>query len=382
MTDTTIDTFDWSRLRRYPDLEADNLFAVDASDRLILDEAATAITAAAPNTVVTIGDNYGALTIGAAVLGATGIRSFQDGLVGEAALRNNAADAETNGISVHYRPLALDAELLTGATVVLVQLPRSLAELDEIMGLVARHADPAVTVFAGGRIKHIALTMNDVIKKHFGRLDVSLARQKSRVLTAREPAAGEASFPLREFNAELGIWVCAHGSVFAGTKLDLGTRFLLSVLDGAMPAARNAIDLGCGTGILAASLARSRPGITVIATDQSAAAVASATATIAANELAAQVSVVRDDGLTVQPDASADFIVLNPPFHVGATVHTGLARGLFRDAARVLRPGGELWTVYNSHLEYRPALAGIVGKTREIARNNKFTVTASHRSLE
>lgn len=382
MSDSNIHTFDWSRLRRYPDLEADNLFAVDASDRLILDEAAAAIAAATPGSVVVIGDNYGALTIGAAVLGATGIRSFQDGLIGEAALHHNVTDAASAGVAVDYRPLALAEELLAGATVVLLQLPRSLAELDEIASLIARHADEAVTVFAGGRIKHIALTMNDVVKKHFGRLDVSLARQKSRVLIARSPIAGESSFPLRELNTELELWVCAHGSVFAGTKLDLGTRFLLSVLDGAMPAARNAIDLGCGTGILAASLARSRPGITVIATDQSAAAVASATATMAANDLSGRVTVVRDDGLASQPDASADFIVLNPPFHIGATVHTGIARGLFRDAARVLRPGGELWTVYNSHLEYRPALAGIVGKTREIARNNKFTVTASHRSLE
>jgi len=382
MSDTDLDSFDWSRLRRYPDLEAENLWAVDASDRLILSEAATAIAAALPGTVVIIGDNYGALTIGAAALGATGIRSFQDGLVGEAALRHNAADAVSAGVSVDYRPLPLDAGLLGGATVVLLQLPRSLAELDEIAGLIARHADPEVTVFAGGRIKHIALTMNDVLKKHFGRLDVSLARQKSRALIASKPLVGESSFPLREFNSELGLWICAHGSVFAGPKIDLGTRFLLSLLSGAMPAARNAIDLGCGTGIVAAFLARSRPALTVIATDQSAAAVASATATIAANNLAGQVSVVRDDGLASQPDASIDFIVLNPPFHVGATVHTGLARGLFRDAARVLRPGGELWTVYNSHLEYRPALAGIVGKTREVARNSKFTVAASHRSLD
>ncbi len=374
--------FDLSTLRRHPDLEADNLFALDASDRLILDEAEAAISTAEPGTIVVIGDNYGALTIGAAALGATGIRSFQDGLVGEAALRNNAADAGSKGLTVDFRSLPLQAELIAGATVVLLQLPRSLAELDEIAGLIARNADPAVTLFAGGRIKHIALTMNDVLKKHFGLLDVSLARQKSRVLIAREPVSGESSFPVREFNAELGLWVCAHGSVFAGTKLDLGTRFLLSVLDDAMPKARDAVDLGCGTGILAASLARSRPGISVIATDQSAAAVASATATMAANNLEGQVRVVRDDGLASQPDASADFIVLNPPFHVGATVHTGLARGLFRDAARVLRPGGELWTVYNSHLDYRAALAGIVGKTREVARNNKFTVTASHRSAE
>ena len=368
---------DFDRLRRWPDVEAPNLFAVDASDRLILDEASAPVAAALPGTVVVINDHYGALAIGAAAnLGATGVRVYQDALVGEAALSANA-----RGITTELKNLPLGRELLVGATVVLLQVPRSLAELDEIAGEIARWADASVVVFAGGRIKHLSLTMNAVLTKHFGRLDVSLARQKSRVLIAREPLAGDSDFPVREYNDELGLWVCAHGAVFAGAKLDLGTRLLLSVLDGARADAATAIDLGSGTGILAASLARSRPALSVIATDQSAAAVASSLATMQANDLAARVSVVRDDGLRSQPDASADLIVLNPPFHVGATVHTGLADRMFRDAARVLRPGGELWTVYNSHLAYRPTLESVIGSTREVVRNAKFTVTSSRRRV-
>ena len=46
---------------------------------------------------------------------------------------------------------------------------------------------------------------------------------------------------------------------------------------------------------------------------------------------------------------------------------------------RVLEPGGELWTVWNSHLAYKPALNRLVGPTREVARNPKFTVTVSTR---
>ena len=57
------------------------------------------------------------------------------------------------------------------------------------------------------------------------------------------------------------------------------------------------MDLGCGTGVIAAALARARPMLNhgVLATDQSAAAVASAAATAAANELTARVQVLRDD---------------------------------------------------------------------------------------
>jgi len=45
----------------------------------------------------------------------------------------------------------------------------------------------------------------------------------------------------------------------------------------------------------------------------------------------------------------------------------------------VLRPGGELWCVWNSALRYRSELERIVGPTRQIARDPKFTVTVSTR---
>jgi 16S rRNA (guanine1207-N2)-methyltransferase len=379
--------FSFAALRRWPDIEADNLFAADAADRLILDEAAAALAATAPGEVVVIGDNYGALALGAVALhGAIDVRVHQDALSGEHALARNASEL---GLEGSVRSLPLDAELLRGARVVLLRLPRSLDALGEIAGLIAAHAAPDVTVYAGGMIKHIALAMNEVLRRYFDEVRPGLARQKARVLTCRGRAGSGGrvgvgrvtrppdGWPQREFHADLGLWVCAHGGAFAGTRVDIGTRFLLGVLGEAKPDAASAIDLGCGTGVLAAALAMARPGIAVLATDQSAAAVASATATMEANGVADRVRVVRADGLAGQPDASAELVLLNPPFHVGATVHAGLAARLFEDAARVLAPGGELWTVFNSHLGYRPSLTRIVGPTRQVARNAKFTITAS-----
>ena len=140
-----------------------------------------------------------------------------------------------------------------------------------------------------------------------------------------------------------------------------------------------AVDLGCGTGVLAVLLARANDGLTVTATDESAAAVASARATVAANGLEGRVVVVRADGAGALEDDSVDLVLLNPPFHVGAAVHSGVAQTLFEDAARVLRPGGELWAVWNSHLRYRPTLERVVGPTWQAGRDPKFTVTVSTR---
>lgn len=372
--------FNFDALRRWPDVEAENLFAVDATDRLLLDEAAPALAAAGPGEVVVIGDRYGALTLGASALfGATGLRVHQDPLSGELALAANAASV---GLADTYRSLDLAAPLVAGARVVLLQLPRSLAALEEIAALIARHADATVAVVAGGRVKHMTTAMTDVLRRHFARVDASLARQKSRVLRAQGPVADTVpadAWPHREFHADLGLWVCAHGAAFAGTSVDIGTRFLLEYLPRMKSDAASAIDLGCGTGLLAAALAVSRPTMNVVATDQSAAAVASARATMNANGVADRLHVVRDDALGSRQDASAELILLNPPFHIGASVHAGIALKLFEDAARVLAPGGELWTVWNSHLGYRPALARIVGPTEQVGRNAKFTVTVSTR---
>jgi 16S rRNA (guanine1207-N2)-methyltransferase len=372
--------FDFDALRRYPDVEAPNLFAFDPSDKLILAEAADALAVSTPGQVAVIGDDYGALTIGAAFNhGLTGIRVHQDALSGELALGFNAREENLGDV---YENLPLGESLLTGATIVLLQLPRSLEELADIADAIARYADPSVVVYSAGRIKHMTLAMNEVFAKYFETVDVTRAQQKSRGLIARGPRpVPDAAAPRSQYHADLGLHVVATGSVFAGTKVDIGTRALLAVLDQIDPSATTAIDLGAGTGILAATLAKKRPGLAVIATDQSAAAVASATATMKANGLENQVTVVRDDGLSSQPDESADVIVVNPPFHIGGAVHAGAAINLLSDVYRVLKPGGQLWAVYNTHLAYRAEMGRMVGPTTPISRNDKFTVTLAEKPL-
>jgi len=302
------------------------------------------------------------------------VRTQQGRLLGERALHANAERLGLGGFTSH----GLTPELVAGARVVLLQLSRSLDALDEIAALIADHADPEVVVVAGGRIKHMTTAMNDVLGRHFASVQASLARQKSRVLVATTPRPrGETRWPEQKVHADLGITVCAHGGAFAGTGIDIGTRALLQHLDAIPADARTAVDLGCGTGVLAVLLARANENLTVTATDESAAAVASAEATVAANGLQGRVVVVRANGAETIPDASVDLVLLNPPFHVGAAVHDGVARTLFVEAARVLKNGGELWTVWNSHLRYRPTLERVVGSTRQVSRDPKFTVTVS-----
>jgi 16S rRNA (guanine1207-N2)-methyltransferase len=72
-------------------------------------------------------------------------------------------------------------------------------------------------------------------------------------------------------------------------------------------------------------------------------------------------------------------MLLNPPFHSGATVHAGVAYRLIEACVPALAPGGELRIVYNSHLGYRSFVERVIGPTRQIARDRTFTVLSAIR---
>nr|WP_154799943.1 class I SAM-dependent methyltransferase [Cellulosimicrobium protaetiae] len=387
-----------------PDRE-DAPVAVDAADRLLLDEAAPWLADARPGDVAVVDDRYGALTLGTALMtspatpgdgpasgsGTTAaVRVHQDACTAESALDANTAALGLGGAFEHH---ALGPGLLAGARVVLLRLPRGLAPLRDVAEHVAREAAPDVVLLAGGRVKHMTHTMNDVLAESFEDVRASLARGKSRVLVASSPrsARGPLTYPVTTDLPDVGLRVAAFGAAFAGAGLDLGTRLLLEQLGSAggpagasasevtVAGPRDVVDLGCGTGLLAAWAARRWPDARVVAADRSDAAVRSAALTARENGVGDRVRTVRDDAGATLADESADVVLLNPPFHDGAALRTDTAHRMFATAGRVLRPGGELWCVWNSHLRYRPALERAVGPTTQVARTPRFTVTRSAR---
>ncbi|MFJ4254005.1 class I SAM-dependent methyltransferase [Microbacterium sp. NPDC090003] len=414
--------FPYSRLRRWPDVEAANLQAHDATDLLLVERALALVAERGVDgsEIAVIGDEYGAITLALTDAGLRGIRVHQDLATGRRALDRNAAELGIDGFFAHE----LDHELLDGARIVLLQLPKALAELEEIADAVARWAAPDAVLVAGGRVKHMTLAQNEVLGRSFGVVQPQRAERKSRLIVASEAKDVPVAPPFPVSATHDDVTLVAHGGAFAGSKLDIGTRVLLDVLGvargGALrqaqgpssgpgprsglgsssgrgpgsgqgpnrgvagpveasPMRPTVLDLGCGTGALAVSYALAHPEARIVATDRSAAAVASARATVVANGVDDRVTVTHDDAASAVPDASIDVVLLNPPFHLGTSVHAGAATRLFEASARVLRPGGELFTVFNSSLGYRAELTRLIGPTEQVHRTPKFTVTRSIR---
>ncbi len=123
-----------------------------------------------------------------------------------------------------------------------------------------------------------------------------------------------------------------------------------------------AFDLGTGTGVLAAVLARRGVG-RVVATDINPRAVVCARENVAGLGVATQVEVVEAD---LYPDGRADLVVCNPPW-LPAQPTSPLELGIYDPDSRLLRrfldglaahltPGGEGWLILSDlaeHLDLR-----------------------------
>ncbi|GAB2597766.1 methyltransferase [Kribbella endophytica] len=148
----------------------------------------------------------------------------------------------------------------------------------------------------------------------------------------------------------LGARIHPYYGVFAPTRSEYVELVVEAPLTG-----RTAFDVGTGTGVLAAVLARR--GLAVTATDISPRAVACARDNLARLDLPADV--LRAD---LFPPGRADLIVCNPPW-IPARPITALDHAVYDDGSRMLsrflagvrdhlEPGGEVWLVLSDLAEH------------------------------
>jgi predicted RNA methylase len=160
----------------------------------------------------------------------------------------------------------------------------------------------------------------------------------------------------------IGGRIHPHYGVFAPVR----SEYIDLVASEALPAlspASVAFDIGTGTGVLAAVLAR-RGLMHVVATDADPRALACARENLERLRLAQQVQVVAAD---LFPDGRAALVVCNPPW-VPARASSALERGIYDPDSRMLReflsrlpthlePGGQGWLILSDlaeHLGLRP----------------------------
>jgi len=357
-------------LDRQPPRRDDPLQAFDAADEYLLQNVAESGLDPAARVLV-LNDAFGALA--ASLAGHARVTSSGDSHLAALAL---AANLARNGLAADAVSFVPASAATSGPfDLVLVRVPKTLALLEEQLIRLHGQLAPGARVIAAGMLKHLPRAAGELLERHVGPVQASLAVKKARLLFATPaPRPALASpYPTRYRLEVPPLTLVNHANVFCREGLDIGTRAFLPHLPQGLGAARVA-DLGCGNGVLALACALANPDARFTLVDESYMAVQSARENWAAAFDDRPVTIHAADGLADQPPGSLELILCNPPFHQQQVVGDFLAWRMFQQARAALTDQGELWLVGNRHLGYHVKLKRLFRRVEQIAATPKFVV--------
>jgi 16S rRNA (guanine1207-N2)-methyltransferase len=85
-------------------------------------------------------------------------------------------------------------------------------------------------------------------------------------------------------------------------------------------------------------------------------------------------SIVASDSISAIEDRRFDVVVTNPPFHVGKSTESDVAREFIQGASSVLRHAGRVFVVANRFLSYENAMRDAFGNVETVFLNSKYKV--------
>ncbi|WP_446040945.1 methyltransferase [Streptomyces sp. SID1121] len=339
-------------------------------------------------TVVVVGDRWGALTTaiaarrrGSATTGPL-VQITDSYLTQQATLanlrRDGAAADEVRLLSARDTPPER-------VDVLLIRVPRSLAQLEDQLHRLAPAVHPDTVVVGTGRVTEIHTSTLKLFDQILGPTTTSLAVRKARLIhtspspgRVRTPSPWPHSYALPDgLGTVSGRTVVNHAGIFCAERLDVGTRFLLHHLP-RREGADHVVDLGCGNGVVGTAMALANPEARVTFIDESYSAVASAEATFRKNvDAGTEAAFLLGDVLSDVPAESVDLVLNNPPFHTHQSTTDATAWRMFGGSRAALRPGGELWVIGNRHLGYHTKLKRLFGNCEVVTSDPKFVILRS-----
>lgn len=279
--------------------------------------------------------------------------SWSDSCVAMAATEANLRRNHSDPSAVELLPSTEEPHRRVDVAV--IKVPRTLAFLEDQLHRLRPHLHAGSVVIGAGMTKAVHRSTIAAFESVIGPTPTTRARRKARLLLGTfDPHLdpGPAPLPLR-WTTDEGVEVTGHPNAFSAGGLDGGTRLLLAHLPAPAPGA-TVVDLGCGTGVVGATVVHRQSDVDVVCCDESFQAVASARETV--GRITARATFHVTDVVEGLEDGSADLVLLNPPFHAGGARTTTVAHQMFAGAARVVRDDGALVVVGNRHLGHHVAL--------------------------
>ena len=279
-----------------------------------------------------------------------------------------------------YTLLAPGTETFEPAELTLILPPR---QKDEARGLYARAmlaAPEGGVVLACLPNTLGAKTAEKTLGEIAGETE-SLSKNKCRAFWARKD--------LSVFNTALAeAWVAAdqpqpvaggamwsRPGLFSWDRVDAGSELLAECIPEDIKG--TGADLGAGQGYLTKEVLTHCPKIShmdLYEAEHRAIACATQTLEAFSNVTISWADVARD-----VPNNRYDFILMNPPFHVGRADAAGLGQTFIQAASRALKPHGSLYMVANRHLPYEATVAACFKQYEIIEDSGGYKVIRADR---
>jgi 23S rRNA (guanine1835-N2)-methyltransferase len=346
-------------LKRYPIRKNDLLRAWDSADELILQHVNS--LELQDKRILIVNDHFGALSKG---LRGHNITSLTDSFISFQATKLN-----TNGEIV---PVNNFKELWGHYDFVLIQLPKNLSYLEDILCHLTLHLHQRSKIICASMIKHLAPGSFDLLQKYIGPTTTSLAQKKARLIfSSFEKGVVSSPYPLHVQLDGFSKSFVNGSNLFSRERLDIGTRFLLEN----MPKGnfKSILDLGCANGVVGIKAKMLYTQASIIFSDESFLALESAK-TNYQNHFEDEAQYHWTNCYETGVKSSLDLVLCNPPFHQSNTIGDFIAWQMFNDAKNALKKGGLLRVIGNTHLGYQVKLKKIFGNSEIVAKNKKFMI--------
>ncbi len=352
------------KLKRYPYIVNDKLQAWDASDELVISHFDDIDPIG--QKVLVINDSFGAISSSLIDKGFD-ISIYTDSYISYKATLINTK----NRGDISY-----DLDSIEGSfDYIVIKLPKNLSFFEDILCKITFLMHRNSKVVYSSMLKHLSKGVFPLIQKYIGDTSTSLAKKKARLIHSNfEMMETPSKFPFSSLIDGFSKDFTYHSNLFSRGKLDIGTRFFLDFIPNKNY--QNILDLGCANGIIGIKAKQLNPNANIFFSDESFMAIKSSRVNFE-KHIGTDANFEWTNCYEVNSDVKFDLILCNPPFHQNNTVGDFIALQMFKDAKRVLKKGGELVVIGNSHLAYPSKLKRIFGNNSLLAKNKKFIISCS-----
>lgn len=363
------------QLTRCPENKKQGLRAWDAADEYLLNELEEKQLLTDSNKILLINDSFGALAT--ALSARHSLTLWSDSFLSWQCTAKNLADNQLSDESINQ--LKSTETPVDEFDLVLMKIPKSHLYLQDLLQRLSAVLTTKTTFIAAAMAKNIHSSTLVVFEKTLAPTTTSLAKKKARLVyvdTAKVKTEKRDTI-VKQYPLENSAYqLINYSNVFSAQKLDIGTRLLLANIPSSSDY-DTIVDMGCGNGVVGLIAAERNPEAKIKFTDESFMAVQSATENFKASGLNNDAEFYATDCLQALEAESTNLVLNNPPFHQQHAVGTQLAMAMFKDAKRVLKPGGELWVIANRHLGYHLSLKKIFGNSMLVTNDSKFVILKS-----